>query len=66
MIEKTIAFLDGLSREDLDRLPPARLQQFAQLCQHWHRQAEARRRQLAEARPRPGVLSALRNGDRAE
>jgi hypothetical protein len=40
MIEKTIAFLDGLSLEDLERLPPARRQKFAALCHHWWRLAE--------------------------
>lgn len=66
MIEKAIAFLDTLTSEELERLPPARLQRFSQLCQHWHRQAETRRREMAAARPRAGVLSALRNGERGE
>ena len=66
MIEKIVALLEGLDATELDRLPPARLQRFSDLCGHWRRQAEARRRELAEARPRPGVLSALKNGERGE
>lgn len=61
MIEKTIAFLDGLSREDLDRLPPARRQKFAALCHHWAKLAERPPKE-----PKTGVLSALKNGDRGE
>jgi hypothetical protein len=61
MIEKTIAFLDNLTREELDRLPPAHRQKFAALCHHWWQLAERRREQ-----PKAGVLSKLKDGERSE
>jgi hypothetical protein len=42
MIEKTIAFLDNLTLEELDRLPPAQRRRFASLCHHWAQLAERR------------------------
>jgi hypothetical protein len=62
MIEKAIAFLDNLTLEELDRLPPARRQKFSELCYHWHKLAERR----LEQQPKSGVLSDLRRGQRQE
>jgi hypothetical protein len=59
--DKIAALLDGLSREDLDRLPPARRQKFAALCHHWAQLAERPPKE-----PKAGILSSLKNGDRAE
>jgi hypothetical protein len=66
IVDKITALLDGLSSEELDRLPPARLRQFSELCWHWHSLAE---RRLRPKEPKPasvGVLSALRNGERGD
>ena len=61
LIDKAIAFLDNLTLDELDRLPPARRQKFSELCYHWHQLAERRR----EA-PKDGVLSRLKSGERSE
>jgi hypothetical protein len=61
MIEKAIAFLDNLTLEELDRLPPARRQKFSELCYHWHKLAEARPKE-----PKTGVLRDLKDGRRPE
>jgi hypothetical protein len=72
MIEKTIAFLDNLSLEELDRLAPARRQKFSELCRHWHQLAERRRadRIVADAKaalePKSGILADLKAGRRSE
>jgi hypothetical protein len=62
MIERTIAFLDNLTLEELDRLPPAQRRRFASLCHHWAQLAERR----GEQQPKSGVLSKLKDGERAE
>lgn len=64
MIEKVMALLEGLHATELEKLPPARLQRFAQLCNHWRQRAERRRHQVAEGRA--GVLSDLKRGERSE
>jgi hypothetical protein len=56
MIDTVIAYLDsGLSLEDLDSLPPAKLDKFAMLLDHWRQLAE--RRVIARRRP------SARNGE---
>jgi hypothetical protein len=45
MIEKLLALLDTLNSAELDKLPPAHLRRFSELCRHWHK--------LAERRPQP-------------
>lgn len=62
MIEKAIAFLDNLTLEELDRLPPARRERFAALCHRWAQLAERRQ----EKRPKAGVLADLKDGKRSE
>jgi hypothetical protein len=62
--DKVIAFLDGLSLEELERLPPARLRLFSELCWHWHQLSERRLTKPKEAKA--GVLSRLRDGERPE
>lgn len=64
MIEKVIALLEGLDAAELEKLPPARLQRFAQLCNHWRQRAERRRYRLAEAKA--GVLNDLKSKPRDE
>ena len=59
--DRIITFLDSLSREELDRLPPVQRQRFAALCHHWWQLAERPPKE-----PKAGVLSALKNGDRGE
>ena len=62
MIDKAIAFLDNLTLEVLDKLPPARQRKFAELCRHWQQVVERR----LEKQPTSGVLSDLRRGHRQE
>ena len=62
MIEKAIAFLDNLTLEELDKLPPARQRKFSELCFHWHQLAERR----LKPKPKSGVLSDLSQGKRSE
>jgi hypothetical protein len=61
MIEKAIAFLGNLKREEVEQLPPAHRQRFADLCRHWAAVAE-RRQEQAKA----GNLSDLKRGNRSE
>jgi hypothetical protein len=66
-IDQTIALLDtGISLEDLDALPPAKLHRFSALCHHWHMLADARVRKQPQPQRESGVLAALRNGARQE
>ena len=58
--DRIIAFLDGLNSEELDRMPPARLRQFSELCRHWHQLAELR----LEKQSQSGVLGQLRREPR--
>ena len=71
--DRIIAFLDGLSSEELQKLPPARLRQFSDMLYQWHVRAEtaaggspfpAVRRPRQE--PPAGVLSRLKDGERPE
>jgi hypothetical protein len=61
ILDKVTALLAGLDAAELDRLPPARRQRFAELCHHWAQLAERRREE-----PKSGVLSDLRRGQRQE
>jgi hypothetical protein len=61
--DRIIAFLDGLSSEELDKLPPAHRQKFAALCHHWWQLAE---RPPKSTERRDGVLSRLKSGERSE
>jgi hypothetical protein len=72
-IDVVLAGLDaGISLEDLDRLPPAKLRKFAALCGHWQALADARVRKLppnpdpappsSSKRASAGVLSDLSDG----
>jgi hypothetical protein len=63
LIEKAIAFLDNLSGEELDKLPPARREKFAALCHHW---AQLPERPPKPKEPKAGVLSRHRDGERPE
>jgi hypothetical protein len=61
MIEKIIALLDVLDSTELDRIRPVDRRKFAALCHHWWALTEARDR--ADAKPKAGVLGALKEGD---
>jgi hypothetical protein len=64
-IDQVTALLDaGITLEDLDSLPPAKLRRFAALCHHWHTLADARVKQPVQKQS--GVLADLRNGARQE
>jgi hypothetical protein len=55
--DKVAALLTGLTREEVDAMPPARRERFAQLLQHWA--------DFARIRPQPpksGVLLELKRG----
>jgi hypothetical protein len=55
-VEKIAALFQQLTREDVDALPPAQRERFAQLCLHWGNFAAIR----PEA-PKAGVLVELRS-----
>jgi hypothetical protein len=61
IVDKVTALLAGLDASELDRLPPARRQRFAELCAHWHKLAERRQDQ-----PKAGILADLKDGRRSE
>jgi hypothetical protein len=63
IIDKIVGLLNTLDSGELDRLPPARLQQFAALCRHWHALAEKR---LKDQQDKSGVLPALKKTPRDE
>jgi hypothetical protein len=60
-IDQVTALLDSaVSLDDLDRLTPAQLHRFSELCWHWHSLASARVKARADAaRTR---LPTVRNG----
>ena len=51
----------GLTREEVDMLPPVRRAQFAELCRHWANFADIR-----PDAPKSGVLVELRTRRRDE
>jgi hypothetical protein len=60
-VEKIAALFQQLTREDVDALPPAQRERFAQLCEHWAK--------FAKLRPdvhKSGVLMDLRTRRRDE
>ena len=59
-IQKIEALLVAITRAEIDALPAAKRQRFAQLCRHLADLAEAK-----APPPKAGVLSDLRNGNRA-
>jgi hypothetical protein len=62
MVEKIVALLDGLTLEEIDKLPPARQRKLSDLCRYWHQIVERR----LEKKPKSGVLADLRRGHRQE
>jgi hypothetical protein len=52
--DRIVALFAGLTREEVDMLPPVRRTQFAQLCRHWANFAEIR-----PNAPKSGVLLEL-------
>jgi hypothetical protein len=57
--DKITALFVALTREEVDAMPPAQRERFAQLCEHWAN--------FAKLRPEPapakaGVLIELRGG----
>ena len=63
VIDKVMALLDGLTPEDIAALPPAHRERFAAICKACGQLAE---RLPNEPKPKAGILSALKNGDRGE
>jgi hypothetical protein len=61
MIDRVMAFLGALKREEVEQLPPVHRQRFAELCRHWLLVAERRREE-----PKSGNLSELQRGQRQE
>jgi hypothetical protein len=59
--DRIIALFAGLTREEVDMLPPVRRAQFAELCRHWANFAEIR-----PSAPKSGVLVELRARRRDE
>ena len=59
--DRIVALFAGLTREEVDMLPPVRRAQFADLCRHWANFAEIR-----PDAPKSGVLVALRTRRRDE
>jgi hypothetical protein len=59
--DKIAALFAALTREEVDAMPPAARQRFAQLCQHWADFAKFR-----PDTPKSGVLVDLRRGLRCE
>jgi hypothetical protein len=59
--DKIAALFAALTREEVDAIPPAARQCFAQLCQHWADFAK-----LRPDTPESGVLVDLRRGLRCE
>jgi len=57
--EKIAALFIALTREEVDAMPPAQRERFAQLCEHWANFAKLR----PERTPaKSGVLIELRGG----
>jgi hypothetical protein len=66
-IDQVTALLDsGITLEDLDALPPARLHRFAALCHHWWQLSDARVKKQPREQRRSGVLADLQRGARQE
>jgi hypothetical protein len=59
-IEQTIALLEGITRDEVEVLPPARRRLLADRCRHLAQLAEP------HLEPKAGVLAALKDGARAE
>jgi hypothetical protein len=59
--DKIAALFGVLTRQEVDEMPPARRERFAQLCEHWANFA----RMQPEA-PKAGVLVELRARRRDE
>jgi hypothetical protein len=60
-VDKIVALLEQLTREDVAALAPAARERFAAVCEHWAG--------VARERPDPakaGVLASLRDGQRQE
>jgi hypothetical protein len=55
--DKIAALFLALTREEIDAMPPAQRERFAQLCEHWANFAK-----LRPASAKAGVLIELRGG----
>jgi hypothetical protein len=62
--DKIMALLDTMTIASLDSLPPARRQQFAQLCQYWGRVADAPPKGPPGTFQQRGILADLIEGGR--
>ena len=59
--DRIVALFAGLTREEVDMLPPVRRAQFAALCRHWANFADIR-----PDTPKSGVLIDLQTRRRDE
>ena len=57
--DKIAALFVALTREEVDAMPPAQRERFAQLCEHWANFAKLR---PGSAPTKSGVLIELRGG----
>jgi hypothetical protein len=60
MIARITALFEALTASDLEAARPTDLERFAALCRHWASLAE-----LRGEITKPGILSALKDGDRS-
>jgi hypothetical protein len=65
IIDKLNAMLAGMTRADIEALPPAQRERLAQLLRHLANIADPPARRTVEI-PKGGVLGDLGNGGRAE
>jgi hypothetical protein len=62
VIDKIVALFDAIDVVEIEAMPPAQRQRFAQRCRHLAALAE--RGQKPE--PKSGVLGKLKDGERSE
>jgi hypothetical protein len=63
--DRITALIETLRLEDIDAMPPAKRERFAQLCSHWGAIAATRAVRRQQERS-AGVLADLRRGQRHE
>lgn len=62
MIQRIAALLEALTTQDVDAAPPALRSRFAQYCRYWAQIADPSK----PPPPKSGILSKLRDGERAD
>jgi hypothetical protein len=56
--DKVVAFLDNLTRREVEEMSPTKRQKLAELCRHWAAIADPE----TTRQPKSGVLADLRSG----